>query len=75
VGRKPGLLLVEVHRDDVEADRRVAPQVDQDIEQRVAVLAARQAHHHPVAIFDHAVIGDRPAGEPAQALGQLVRLV
>src|SRR5205823_4360608 len=43
-------------------------------EQRVAVLAARQAHHHLVAGFDHVVVADGLADEPAQALFELVVL-
>ena len=49
--------------------------MEQDIEQRVTVLAARQAHHHLVAVHDHAEIGDRLPGQPAQALRELPGLV
>ena len=44
------------------------------VEQAVAVLAAREAHHDPVALFDHAEVGDRLAHLAAQALGKLVGL-
>ncbi|HUJ00520.1 MAG TPA: ATP-binding protein, partial [Usitatibacter sp.] len=37
------------HRDDLECDRRLLAQPEQDVEERVAVLAAREAHHHLVA--------------------------
>ena len=67
---KVRLLLVEVDRDQLELHRRLALQLQQDVEHRVAVLAAGQAHHHLVAVLDHAEVGDRPADLVAQALGQ-----
>jgi len=45
-----------------------------DIQHAVAVLAAGQAHHHPVAGLDHPVLGDGVAHVAAQALLQLVEL-
>ena len=69
------LLLVEVDRDQFEPDRRLLLQLHQDVEHRVAVLAAGQAHHDLVAVLDHAEIGDRATDLVAQALGELVRLV
>jgi hypothetical protein len=74
LGRKAGLLLVEVHRDDVEGHRRVFAQEEQDVEQGEGILAAGQADHHLVAGTDHVEIGDRLADLAAQALGELVRL-
>ena len=71
---KAGLLLVEVDGDDVERHRRALAQVEQDVEQRVAVLAARHADHHLVAGFDHVEVDDRLADLAVQALGQLVGL-
>ena len=67
--------LVEVDRDDLEVERRGLAQLQQDVEQTVAVLAAREAHHHAVAGADHVEVGDRLAGEAAQALLELVGLV
>ena len=49
-------------------------QLQQDVEQRVAVLAAGQADHHFVAFADHAEIGDRAADLVAQAFAELVLL-
>jgi hypothetical protein len=72
VGRKAGLLLVEVDGDDVEADRRALAQAQQDVQQRVAVLAARQADHDLVAGLDHVEVGDRLAHLAVQALAELV---
>jgi hypothetical protein len=46
-------------------------QLQQQVQQRVAVLAAGQAHHHLVAGLDHAEVGNRLADLAAQALGQL----
>jgi hypothetical protein len=61
---KVRLLLVEVHRDQLELHRRLLLQLQQDVEHRVAVLAAGQAHHHLVAVLDHAEVGDRaPTGD------------
>jgi hypothetical protein len=48
-----GLLLVEVDRDQLEVDGRALLQLEQDVQQAVAVLAARQADHHAVAFLDH----------------------
>ncbi len=68
------LLLVEVHRHQVEIDGRAFLQLDEDVQQGVAVLAAGHAHHDLVALFDHAVIDDGAADLAAQALLELVRL-
>ena len=47
---------------------------EQDVEQAVAVLAARHADHHPVARRDQAVVADRLADLAAQPLPELVGL-
>ena len=64
VGWKARLLLVEIDRDEVETKRGTIFERKQDIEERVAVLTARQAHHDAVARFDHREIADRLADEP-----------
>src|SRR5690606_8925415 len=69
------LLLVEVDRVQLEGYRRLLLQLQQDVQHRVAVLAAGQADHDPVAGLDHAVVGDGLADLAAQALGELVVLV
>ena len=74
VGREARLLLVEIDGDDVEAERRAPLQRAQDVEQAVAVLAAGEADHHPVARRDQAVVADRFADLAAQPLAELVRL-
>ena len=66
VGRKPRLLLVEVDGHELEAHRRGTLQRQQQVEQRVGVLAAGQAHHDQVAVLDHRIVADGPAGQPAQ---------
>ncbi|MNH20384.1 hypothetical protein D3C79_801500 [compost metagenome] len=66
------LLLVHVHRDDLELDRCHLLQVQQNVEHGVAVLAARQADHDLVAILDHVEVGDGFAGETTQAFLQFV---
>ncbi len=72
---KARLLLVEVDGDDLEVDRRALAQAQQDVEHRVAVLAARQADHHLVAVLDHVVVADRLADLAREPLEQLVVLV
>ncbi len=69
---KARLFLVHVHRDDVELDRCNLLQVHQHVKHGVAVLAPGQADHDLVAIFDHVEVGDRFAGQAAQALLQFV---
>ena len=69
------LLLIQIHRHDVEPDRCARLQMQQHIEHGVAVLAARQTGHHLVAVVDHVVIGDSLSHHASQPLGELVRLV
>jgi len=71
LGREARLLLVEVDGDDREVGRGALAQLDQDVEQRVAVLAARDADHDAVAVLDHREVGDRAADLAMQALPQL----
>ena len=47
---------------------------DQDVQQRVAVLAARQADHDLVAGLDHVEVADGLAHLAVQPLAQLVGL-
>ena len=72
--RKSGLLLIEVDRHDFEFDRSTPAQQQQHIEQAVAILAARQTHHHFVPGFDHVELHDRLAGQSQQAFLELVIL-
>ena len=74
VGGKARLLLVEVHRDDLERERRAPLERQQDVEQAIAVLAAGHADHHAVVRRDQVVRADRLADQPAQALPELVGL-
>ncbi len=69
------LLLVEVDRHQLEAHRRAALHRQQHVQQRVRVLAARQADHHAVALADHRVVGDGLADLPAQPRGQTPEVV
>jgi hypothetical protein len=57
--RKPRLLLIEIDRDQFELHRRTALQRQQDIQQRVGVFAAGQAHHDPITLGDHLKIFNR----------------
>ncbi len=72
--REIRLLLVEIDRNELELHRCFRLQAEQDIEHRVRVLAAGQAHHHPVAGFDHAEIRDRATDIAPQSLLQLVEI-
>jgi hypothetical protein len=75
VRREPRLLLVEVHRHELEAQRRLFLQRKQHVEQAVRVLAPGKAHHHAVALGDHRKVADRLADLAADALGELRLLV
>src|SRR3546814_5671647 len=66
------LFLVQVDGDNVEVDGRARFQGQQDIQHAVGILAARQAHHHLVAVFYHVEVGNGPACFAYQAFGQLV---
>ncbi len=63
---KARLLLIEIHRHELELDRRRPLLREQQIEHRVRVLAPRETDHHAIAGLDHAEIRDRLADEPAQ---------
>ena len=58
---KAGLFLVEIDREDLKIDRRTPLHIEQQVEQRVAVLSAGKTDHYPVALVDHSEIGDRTA--------------
>ena len=62
------LFLVEVDGHQLELGRRALLQFQQDVQQRVAVLAAGQADHDLVALRDHVVVADRLPDQAAQAL-------
>ena len=74
LGRKARLLLVQVHRHDLEVDWRAFLQLEQHVQQREAVLAAAHAHHHLVAFLDHVEVDNGLPGQAAQALVELVHL-
>ena len=75
IGRKTGLLLVEVDRNQLKADGRTLLHHEQDVEHGVAVFATGHADHDLVAFFDHVVVDDGLAHLAAQALFELVVLV
>src|SRR5262245_51259530 len=66
--REPRLLLVEVYRQQVKADRGAPLQVQQQRKQGIAILAAAQTHHDLVAIVDHLEIGDGASGAAQKLL-------
>src|SRR5690606_26458924 len=69
---KPWLLLIHIHRHQLKTHRRCLLQTQQNIQHRVGILAAGEAHHHLVAVLNHVVIGYGTAHETAQPLLQFV---
>ena len=69
---KSGLLLIEIDGEEIEAHRGAAFERHENVQQRVGVLASRHAHHHAVAVGDHAVVGNRLADRAAQLCLQFV---
>ena len=55
-----------------EADGRAALQVQQGMQQGQGVLAPGQAQQHPVAVADHVVVDDGPAGLAQQGFRRCV---
>ena len=69
---KARLLLVKVHGHQLEINRRGCLQLAQNVQQRIAVLAAGKADHDFVAVFNHLEIVDRIAHRVAQAFVQFI---
>src|SRR6185369_12101972 len=59
---------------DLEGHRRALAQADEDVQQRIAVLAAGDADHHLVARLDHVEVADRLSHQAMQPLRELVGL-
>ena len=53
---------VDVDRDQREVDRRPLPQVVERLQERPAVLAAREADHDAIAVFNEVEVGNRFRG-------------
>ena len=47
------MALVDVDDDELEANRRALLQLAQQVQHRVAVLAAAHADHHAIAVGEH----------------------
>src|SRR5689334_9083062 len=56
---KSRLFLIEIHCQDLEINRRTPANIQQKIQQRVTVFAARKADHDAIAVIDHAEVGNR----------------
>ena len=69
---KARLLLVQIDRDDVKMNRRARFEFEQNIEQTIAVLATRQAHHDFIAILNHIKIANRLTDLAAQAFFEFI---
>ena len=75
VGRKARLFLIQINRDEVEVDRRPAPERQEYLKQPIAVFPAGKADHDLIAVLDHAIIGDGLADQPAEPGFQLFDVV
>ncbi|EXI77664.1 MAG: hypothetical protein AW12_03101 [Candidatus Accumulibacter sp. BA-94] len=73
--REAGLLLVEVHGDQAEIDRRTLAKRHQHRQQGVGVLAAGDADQNGVAVLDHLVVGNRLADLAFQSFPQALQSV
>src|SRR5512134_24468 len=73
--REPRLLLVQIDSDQLELYRRLFSQGQKNVQESMAVLAARQAYHYPVARLEHVEVRDSLAHLAAQPLGELAELV
>ncbi len=67
---KPGVALVERHREELEADRRAPLEDAEQLQQGVRILAPRDSDHDPIVLGDQAEIRDGPADMAEQALLQ-----
>ena len=73
--RKARLLLIEVHRDQFEIDRRALLQRHQHRQHRVRILAAGQAHEDGVAVFNHVEVADGAANLRLQSGFEAVEII
>ena len=55
---------VDIDRDEREPDRRALAEHVERLQQRPAVLAAREPDHDAVAVLEHVVVDNRPGGLP-----------
>ena len=69
------LLLIQVDGHQIKMDGGACLQAHQDVEHGKAVLAAGQAHHDLVALFNHVEVGDGLTYVAPQALLQFVETV
>src|SRR5262249_55508319 len=65
---------VDVDGHQRETDRRPLTKLVEQLEERPTVLAAREAHHHTVAVFDHLIIDNRLGGFPGQTRRELAAI-
>ena len=66
--RETWLFLVQIDRLDGEIDGGMFLEVQEKFQHGVGILATGQTDHDQVAIFDHAVIADRPPDFSSQVL-------
>ena len=74
IGWEIGQILVQINRNNLKPNGRALLQLEQNIEQGIAIFAATHAHHHLVALFNHVEVHDCLARLAAKALFQLNRL-
>ena len=74
ISRKPGLLLIQVDRDQFEIDRCALAQADEQVQEGVAVFAPRDADHDPFSGANHVEVPDCLPDQSVKPLGELVAL-
>ncbi len=67
VGGKAGLFLIQIHRHQLKPHGRTRLQLEQNVQQAIAVFAPRQADHHLIAFANHGVVHNGLPGQTAQA--------
>ena len=66
LARVAGVALIDVHRDDLEAHGRALREVDEEVMERVAVLAAGDRAEDAIALRDQIEIVDRARHPPRE---------
>ena len=65
--RKIGLLLIEIHCEQIEVNWCSFSDIVEQVEKSMTVLSAGDADHHPIAVFNHPEVGDCLAHSAQQA--------
>ena len=73
--RKTWLLLIKIHRNNFECNRRPLLQGQQHHQHGKAILTATHAHQYRIAILHHIVITNRLTRRANQLITQLQEVV